>query len=131
MRYKGRKTWEQANQTCTQEGMQLATIPDAEFDSSLYSKSCGRSAGGSNGQDHWIGARASMKHNKKVDWIDETGSVCSVTNIRDAKNLCKKIRPGECVWVNIQDGQHNMHMHSDSCDSSHGFVCESLPTGGE
>ena len=132
VRYKGRKTWEQAKQTCTQEGMQLATIPDAEFDSSLYSTSCDRSEGStSSGQDYWIGARVSMKHNQQVDWIEETGSVCSVTKITGAKNLCNNLQPGECVWVNIQDGQRNMHMHGGSCNSSHGFVCESLPTGGE
>ena len=131
VRYKEGKTWEQAKQNCSERGMQLATIPDAEFDSSLYSKSGGRSAGGSNGQDHWIGARASMKHNKQVDWIDGTGSVCSVTNIGGAGNLCTNIQPGECVWVNIQDGQRITNMGAGSCDSYRGFVCESLPTGGE
>ena len=127
VRYTDKVTWEEANQTCTQEGMQLATIPDYEFDSSLYDTSCRVvSPGGS--LEFWIGARASTTDNG-VDWIDGTPeSVCSVKTLKNANNLCDtNIEPGHCVWVYIQDGQEIMNLHESNCNSPRGFVCERLP----
>ena len=128
MRYKNKVTWEQANQSCSEKSMQLATIPDCKFDSSLFNVSCGDS----DAQNYWIGAHASTtgnSSNRQVDWIDGTGSVCSVKEMTGAENLCKNIQPGQCVGVNIQDGQENMH--GSNCTSERGFVCESLPAAGK
>ena len=128
-RYNESKTWEQANQTCTCKGMQLATIRDCEF----YFKDtlcCDRSAGAPGNQKYWVGARAGTIDDNRVqlNWIDGTENTCSVTNMTDADYPCKNITCGQCVYVQKSGGRK---LRGSDCSSPRGFLCESPMTGGK
>ena len=134
-RFKINATWEQANQTCSEHSMQLATIPDAEIDSSLYNTSCARGPADVD-QKYWVGARAKNILVIEgiafvfVDWIDGTRDVCSrVTNIKDINDTHRDIQPGQCVYARIQDGKSLINLNGSDCDSDHGYVCERSTVG--
>ena len=131
--YEEIETWKQAQQTCTYKGMQLATIPDAEFNSSLC-KNRDLVKEGNSTQGFWIGARVNKAYNNgsvQVDWIDGTGNLCSVTKLKGVQDICSHGQPGQCVYVNITDDWEDMQLKQSPCDSFRGLMCESLPGAGK
>ena len=135
--YKERKTWEEANQTCTQRGMQLATIPDYEFDASLYNTSCARWTEELGILEYWIGAQVNKTYNStlgRFHWFHGTGDECLVTGIKEFERQCFDIQPGQCAYVKIpeQEDVHNLQLKkNNACNASRGYICESLPAKGE
>ena len=130
MRYTAKVTWEQANQTCTDNGMQLATIPDYEFD--FYDTRCFDGSARARGNMYWVGARAgTTKHNDKVqlEWTNGTkDDVCSLSNKNSSGHTCKNIMSGQCVYI---QGTERRNMRGSDCGSHLGFVCETLPAAGK
>ena len=128
------KTWEQAKQTCTCKGMQLATIWDAEFNSSLCITKSAVMVGGRSTLEFWIGAQVNKTHNNgsvQVDWIDGTGDLCSVTKPQGVQDICLHGQPGQCVYLSITKYENVMQLEQSACNASRGFICECLPAAGE